>query len=149
MKADSEGLGGQPGRGRDFMESLVAVCAIMACADGDVRPSECRSISSYIATEPTLEDLDADAVNQLLEDYVRAIQDEGQSAKIKLSGKIMQFCGNKPRALALMQFAYRVMISDHDIHEQERKEFRRLCLSLNLDPDVIFGNLSAATKRPF
>lgn len=149
MKADSKGLGGRPGRDREFMESLVAVCAIMASADDDVRPSECRSISSYIATEPTFENLDADAVNQLLEDYVCAIQDEGRSAKIKLSGKIMQFCGNKPRALALMQFAYRVMISDHDIHEQERKEFRRLCLSLNLDPDVIFGNLSAATKHPF
>ncbi len=149
MKADSKGLGGRPGRDREFMESLVAACALMASADDDVRPAECRSISSYIATEPTFEDLDADAVKKLLEDYVRAIQDEGQSAKIKLSGKIMQFCGDKPRALALMQFAYRVLISDHDIHEQERKEFRRLCLSLNLDPDVIFGTLSAATKHPF
>ena len=146
MNADSEKPSYQMGGNLDFLEAVVAVCALMANADDDVALCERSTISAAIATDRDFEHFDTNSVNRLLDDYIRALQEEGQSAKVKLSSKVMKFYGNKERALALMRLAYRVMVSDHRIEENERKEFRRLCFILSLDPEFILKGLTMATN---
>jgi tellurite resistance protein len=146
MNADAEGLGRQLGGNKEFLEAVVAVCALMANADDDVVLCERSSISAAIATDRDFEHFDKNVVDQLLEEYIRALQEEKQSAKAKFSSKVMQMYGNKGKALALMRLAYRVMVSDHQIEDSEREEFRGLCLILDLDPEFVFDDLAAGRK---
>ena len=143
MNSDSESPGRQLGGNKQFLEAVAAVCALMANADDDVALCERWAISTAIATDQEFEHFDTNAVDQLLEEYIRVLQEEDQSAKAKMFSKVRQMYGDKGKALALMRLAYSVMVSDHEIEDAERKEFSGLCLILDLDPEFVFDDLAA------
>jgi tellurite resistance protein TerB len=63
---------------RDFLKAAMAVCALSAVADDEVKPSERHQINDILAEDPALRALDSKKAIDTLYDYIHALQ--GMSA---------------------------------------------------------------------
>ena len=123
---------------RDFLKAAMAVCALAAVADDEVKPSEHRRIERVLATEPALMALDADKALDTLFAYIYALRSDRLSAAEVLDKKVQRMAGNRKRARTLMRGAYLVIAADGEIHDKERAEFWRLCELLDLEPRQVW-----------
>ena len=133
-------LGGEVNRYQDvmFLKAVMAVCALTALADDEVKLQERQDINYAIRIEPSLATFDID--NQILDGYISALTTNGEAAKKILYGKVRRIAGDHKRARTLMRVAYLVITADHDVHENEVAEFRQLCGMLGLQPDEVWQN---------
>jgi tellurite resistance protein TerB len=112
---------------RDFLKAAVAVCALAAVADDEVKPSELSQIDDVLAEDPALYPLDSS-------DYIQALQTDKISAAQVLYKKVRRVRGNHKRARTLMRVAYLVIAADGEVNHKERAVLWRICDILNLDP---------------
>jgi tellurite resistance protein TerB len=104
---------------RDFLKAAVAVCALAAVADDEVKPSELSQIDDVLAED---------------RDYIQALQTDKISAAQVLYKKVRRVRGNHKRARTLMRVAYLVIAADGEVNHKERAVLWRICDILNLDP---------------
>ena len=123
---------------KDFLKAAMAVCALSANADDEVNLSERYSIDRAIANEPALRVFDASKAIEILDDYVFALRQEGDRAKQVLYNKVRRMAGDHKRSRTLMRVAYLVITADHEIRDEETREFARLCALLDLEPDRVW-----------
>ncbi len=123
---------------KDFLKSAMAVCALSANADDEVSLSERYSIDHAIANEPALRVFDASKAIKILDEYIFALRQEGDRAKQVLYKKVSHMAGDYKRSRTLMRVAYLVIIADHEIRNEEKREFARLCALLDLDPGQVW-----------
>jgi tellurite resistance protein TerB len=119
---------------RDFLKAAMAVCALAAVADNEVKLSERYQIDAILAKEPALLAFDANKATDTLYAYIHALQTDWRSAADVLYKKIRRMAGNHKRARTLMRAAYLVIAADGEINSRERAEFWRICDMLKLDP---------------
>ncbi len=125
-------------RNKDFLKAAMAVCALSANADDEVSLSERYSIDRAIANEPALREFDAWKAIRILDDYIFALRQQGDSAKQILYNKVRRMAGDHKRSRTLMRVAYLVITADHEIRDEETREFARLCALLDLDPGQVW-----------
>ena len=123
---------------KDFLKSAMAVCALTAMADDEVKLEERCSINLAIRNEPALQAFDVDKASAILDDYIEGLERDGHAAKQVLSEKVRRVSSDHKRARSLMRVAYLIITSDYDVDERELAEFRRLCDLLKLEPDEIW-----------
>ncbi len=123
---------------KDFLKAAMAVCALSANADDEVNLPERYSIDHAIANEPALRLFDAGKAIRILDDYLFALRHEGDSAKQVLYKKVRRMAGDHKRSRTLMRVAYLVITADHEIGDEEKREFDRLCALLQLEPDQVW-----------
>jgi tellurite resistance protein TerB len=128
---------------KDFLKAVVAVCALAANADDEVDISERYKIEEIIAQEPPLREFEAKKAAEIFDAYVDALRQEGESAKKILYNKVRRMAGDQDKSRTLMCAAYLVIVADHEILEQEKLEFERLCTVLDLDPSYVWRELGA------
>ena len=135
-------LGGEVDRYQDkiFLKATMAVCALTALADEEVKLQERQDINYAFRVEPSLATFDIDKANKILDGYISALTTNGEATKKILYGKGRRIAGNHKRARTLMRVAYLVITADHDVHEKELAEFRQLCGMLGLQPDEVWQN---------
>ena len=115
----------------------MAVCALAAVADDEVKPSELSQINDVLAEEPTLRGLDSEKAIDTFSAYVHALQKDKISAAQVLYKKVRRMRGAHKRARTLMRVAYLVIAADGEINHRERAVLWRICDMLNLDPREI------------
>ena len=125
---------------KDFLKAAMAVCALTAMADDEVKLEERCSINLAIRTEPALQAFDVDKASAILDDYIEGLERDGDAAKQVLSEKVRRVSSDHKRARTIMRVAYLIITSDYDVDEREFAEFRRLCDLLELEPDEIWGD---------
>jgi tellurite resistance protein TerB len=123
---------------RDFLKAAMAVCALAAVADDEVKLSEHYRINAILAKEPALLALDSKKAIDTLYVYVNALQTDWSSAAEVLYKKVRRMAGNHKRARTLMRVAYLVIAADGEVNHKEREEFGRICDMLSLDPREVF-----------
>ena len=128
---------------RDFLKAAMAVCALAAVADDEVKLSEYYRVDHVLATVPALMVLDAEKAIDTLYAYIYALRTDGPSAATVLDRKVRRMVGNRKRARTLMRVAYLVITADGEIHDKEREEFRRLCRLLDLEPRQVWSELAS------
>ncbi len=128
---------------RDFIKAAMAVCALAAVADDEVKPSEHHRVTHILSMEPALMVLDSEKALDTLYAYIYALRTDRPSAAKVLDKKIRRMAGNRKRARTLMRVAYLVITADGEIHEKEREEFWRLCHLLDLDPRQVWPELAS------
>ena len=123
---------------RDFLKAAMAVCALSANADDDVNLAERYSIDHAIANEPALRVFQASRAIRILDDYIFALRQEGDSAKQILYNKVRSMAGDYKKSRTLMRVSYLVITADHEIRDEEMQEFARLCALLDLEPGQLW-----------
>ena len=66
---------------KDFLKAAMAVCALTAMADDEVKLAERSSINLAIRTEPALQAFDVDKASAILDDYIEGIERDGDAGR--------------------------------------------------------------------
>ncbi len=127
---------------KDFLKAALAVCALAANADDEVNLAERYSIDHIIANEPALQAFDASKAIEVLDDHIYALRQEGEPAKQILYNKVRRMAGDHKKSRTLLRIAYLIIAADHEIREQEKQEFARLCALLDLEPVQVWRELA-------
>lgn len=120
----------------------MAVCALAAAADNEIDAAERYRIDDLVKTEPALQGFKAQKAIEILDDYVKALNANGATARGVLDRKIARMSGDFKKARTLMRLAYMVIAADHMIRPQEVQEFQRLCGVLALDPECLWEDMA-------
>ena len=128
---------------KDFLKTAMAVCALAANADDEVNLAERYSIDHIIANEPSLQAFDTSKAIEVLDSYIFALRQEGEPAKQILYNKIRRMAGDYKKSRTLLRIAYLIIVADHEIREQEKQEFTRLCALLDFEPFQVWRELGA------
>ena len=125
---------------RDFLKAAMAVCALTAAADEEVKVSEHYRIDAILAKEPALMALDAEKAIETLHTYIYALQTDWTPAAEVLYKKVRRMAGKPKRARTLMRVAYLVIAADGEVNDKEREEFGRICRLLDLEPRQVLSD---------
>jgi tellurite resistance protein TerB len=120
-------------KNREFMEAVIAACALIAAADGDVSSEEKQKMMGYVSNADELKNFKTDDVIAYFQsivskfDFDRSI---GEAEALKVIGKVR---GKEDQARMVVRVACVIAASDGNFDESERGVVRRICADLGLD----------------
>jgi len=117
----------------DFRDAVVAGCALVAAADGDISSEEKQKMIGYMQTSNELKVFKMTDVMKSFNDIVEKFEFDkgiGQGEALKLIGKLKA----KPEeAQLLVRVCCAIGAADGDFDELERAAVRTICAELGLD----------------
>ena len=121
-------------RNRDFMEAVVAGCAMVAHADGSVSDDEKQKMMGFIDRADELKHFDNRDIikvfNASLEDF-EFDTGIGKGNALRMIGKIKK---NEEQSRLLIRIVCAIGAADGDFDDNERAVAREICVDLGLAP---------------
>jgi len=121
-------------KNKDFMEAVVAGCALVAAADGQVQSEEKQKMAGYIGRSEELKVFNMNDVIQSFNKYVGNFEFDHTVGKMEALKVIGQF-KNKPEvARVIVSVCCAIGAADGYFDDKEKLVVREICQALNLDP---------------
>lgn len=120
-------------KSRDLLEAVVAGCALVAYADGDVSSEEKQKMMGFLKTSDQLKVFDSGDVIRIFQKYVDKFEFDNTIGV----GEVMQAVGKfrgKPQAQLVVRVCCAIGAADGDFDDKERAAVRRMCSELGLNP---------------
>jgi tellurite resistance protein TerB len=121
-------------KNRDFMEALVAGCALVSAADGDIGSAEKQRMTGFIQNSDELKVFDLKDVIIAFNNYCQKFEFDaeiGKAEALKAVGKVRA----KPDAARLLvRVCCAIGSSDGNFDDSERAMCRIICNELGLNP---------------
>lgn len=121
-------------RHRDFMEAVVAACAVIAYADGTVSAEEKQKMIGYVTNADELKHFKTEDVIAFFQKVLGKFEfdaDIGRAEALKVVGKVRA----KPdQARMCVRLACVIGAADGDFDEKEKAVVRLICTDLGLNP---------------
>ena len=120
-------------RDRDFAEGTMAVCAMVANADGQVEPEERRKIGQFIRASDYFQGFDHTELVNLFERYSGFYEWDAEIGHDRCLKEIGQVRGDEKRLL-IVRVGMAIARADGELEPAERDAMQRVCRVLGLDP---------------
>ncbi|WP_411093436.1 tellurite resistance TerB family protein [Streptomyces sp. 049-1] len=117
-----------------FRDASMAMCALVAAADGTVDPSERQRVAQLISANEVLQNFPADDLRRRFEENLDKLTADFAFGKVGILQKIAK-AGKKPaEARAVVQIGIVIGGADGDFDKEERAVVREACYALDLPP---------------
>ncbi len=121
-------------RNREFMEAVVAGCALVAAADGDISSDEKRKMTGFIQNSPELKVFDTKEVIDAFNSIVSQFEFDTEIGRAEALRKVARI-GKKPDAARLLvRVCAAIGSADGNFDDSERAVCRLICNELSLNP---------------
>lgn len=120
-------------KSKDLLEAVVAGCALVAYADGNVTSEEKQKMMGFLRTSDQLKVFDSGDVIKIFQKYVEKFEFDNTIGV----GEVMQSVGKfrgKPQAQLVVRVCCAIGAADGDFDEKEKAVVRRMCSELGLNP---------------
>ncbi|MBF0108933.1 MAG: tellurite resistance TerB family protein [Magnetococcales bacterium] len=120
-------------KSKDLLDAVVAGCAMVAYADGNVSSEEKQKMMGYLKTSDHLKVFDSGDVIKIFQKYVEKFEFD----PIIGTGEVMQAVGKfrgKPQAQLVVRVCCAIGAADGDFDGMERAVVRRMTSELGLNP---------------
>ncbi|HBO6963449.1 MAG: Tellurite resistance TerB [Pseudomonas sp.] len=121
-------------KNRDFMDALVAGCALVSAADGNISAIEKQRMAGFIQNSDELKVFDLKDVITSFNGFCQKFEFDaeiGKAEALRAVGKIR----NKPDAARLLvRVCCAIGSSDGQFDESEKTVCRGICVELGLNP---------------
>jgi tellurite resistance protein TerB len=121
-------------KNRELMEGVVAGCAVVGYANGDVSSAEKQKMMGFLQASEAMKVYDVSQVLDTFGKYSRQFEFDtaiGQAEALKAIGKLR---GKVDEARLLVRVCCAIGASDGNFEESERQAVRTICRELTLDP---------------
>lgn len=121
-------------RNQDFLEGVVAGCALVAYADGVVKPEEKQKMMGFLRVSEVLSVFDTSDVIKLFEKFSDQFEFDlaiGEANALKAVNEVKKKEGE---ARLLVRVCCAIGASDGDFDNAERKAVSKICSELGLNP---------------
>ena len=135
--------GVQRARRKNFMEAVSAACAMVAFADGIVRPEEMAKLIEYLRIDEALQVFDPVEVIGAFERYVEILSFDAAIGREKAFGAMAKIEPRSEEAKLIILIACAVGSADEDFNNDQRLMVRQLCARVGFDPREFDLNLRA------
>ena len=117
-----------------FRDAAMAICALIAAADGSVDAEERRKVAALISSNEVLQNFPADQLQTIFNGYcdkLTADFDFGKVAVIQDIGKVKK---KDSEARAVIQIGIIIGGADGNFDEAEKKAVREACHAVGISP---------------
>lgn len=117
-----------------FRDASMAMCALVAAADGTVDASERRRVAQLIATNEVLQNFPADDLQRRFDDYLNKLTADFDFGKVSVLQEVAKAKKKPAEARAVIQIGIVIGGADGDFDKTEQAVVREACYTLNLPP---------------
>ncbi|MGC9378368.1 tellurite resistance TerB family protein [Streptomyces sp. MH13] len=117
-----------------FRDASMAMCALVAAADGTVDASERQRVAQLIATNEVLQNLPADDLRRRFEANLDKLTADFAFGKVGVLQEIAKAKKKPAEARAVVQIGIVIGGADGDFDNDERAVVREACYALDLPP---------------
>ncbi|MGC9442063.1 tellurite resistance TerB family protein [Streptomyces sp. WG5] len=117
-----------------FRDASMAMCALVAAADGTVDPSERQRVAQLIATNEVLQNFPADDLRRRFEENLDKLTADFAFGKVGVLQEIAKAKKKPAEARAVVQIGIVIGGADGDFDNDERAVVREACYALDLPP---------------
>ncbi|WP_329302580.1 TerB family tellurite resistance protein [Streptomyces sp. NBC_00659] len=117
-----------------FRDASMAMCALVAAADGTIDPSERRRVAQLIATNEVLQNFDATDLQRRFDDNLNKLTADFAFGKVSVLQEIAKAKKKPAEARAVIQIGIVIGGADGDFDKTEQAVVREACFTLDLPP---------------
>ncbi|MER7488576.1 TerB family tellurite resistance protein [Streptomyces sp. NPDC126497] len=117
-----------------FRDASMAMCALVAAADGTVDPSERQRVAQLIATNEVLQNFPADDLRRRFEENIGKLTADFAFGRVSVLQEIAKAKKKPAEARAVVQIGIVIGGADGDFDKDERAVVREACYALDLPP---------------
>jgi tellurite resistance protein TerB len=117
-----------------FRDASMAMCALVAAADGSVDPEERRRVASLIAGNEVLQNFPALDLQRRFEDYLAKLTADFDFGKVAILQEIAKVQKKPTEARAVIQIGIVIGGADGVFDKTEQAVVREACYAVGLNP---------------
>jgi tellurite resistance protein TerB len=117
-----------------FRDATMAMCALVAAADGTIDADERRRIASLITTHDALANFPADDLRAKFEHYADKLSADFDFGKVSVLQEIGKVKKKPTEARAVIHIGIVIGGADGNFDNDEKKAVRDACFALNINP---------------
>ncbi|MEU4086662.1 tellurite resistance TerB family protein [Streptomyces aureus] len=117
-----------------FRDASMAMCALVAAADGSIDPSERQRVAQLIATNEVLQNFDAVDLQRRFDENLNKLTADFAFGKVSVLQEIAKAKKKPAEARAVIQIGIVIGGADGDFDKTEQAVVREACFTLDLPP---------------
>ncbi|GGX40189.1 tellurite resistance TerB family protein [Streptomyces chryseus] len=117
-----------------FRDASMAMCALVAAADGTVDPAERQRVAQLIATNDVLKNFAADDLQRRFDENLNKLTADFAFGKVSVLQEIAKAKKKPAEARAVIQIGIVIGGADGDFDKDEQAIVREACYTLDLPP---------------
>ncbi|SCE50794.1 TerB family tellurite resistance protein [Streptomyces sp. OspMP-M43] len=117
-----------------FRDASMAMCALVAAADGSIDPSERQRVATLISTNDVLRNFPADDLQRRFNAYADQLTADFAFGKVSVLQEIAKAKKKPTEARAVVQIGIVIGGADGDFDPSEQAVVREACFALDLPP---------------
>jgi len=121
-------------KNKDFANGSMAMCALIAAADGSVDASEKQKMAGLITSNDILSIFKPDDLRERFNHYADKLTADYDFGKVEALQAIGKLKKKDAQARALIQIGIIIGGADGDFDKDEQKAVREACQAVGIDP---------------
>jgi tellurite resistance protein TerB len=121
-------------RSKDFAEASMAVCALVAAADGTIDPAERARTAALIASNDTLSVFATDDLRRTFDRYCDKLSADYDFGKVEAVAAVGRLRSKPEQARAVIAVALVIGAADGTFDAAERKVVTEACHAVGIAP---------------
>ncbi|GAA1199901.1 tellurite resistance TerB family protein [Streptomyces hebeiensis] len=117
-----------------FRDASMAMCALVAAADGSIDASERQRVAGLIMSNDVLQNFPAEDLQARFNDYCQKLTADFDFGKVGVLQTIGKVAKKPTEARAVIQIGIVIGGADGDFDEQERAVVREACFAVGISP---------------
>jgi tellurite resistance protein TerB len=133
----NEGLKAKAGQFKNasFADASMAMCAMIAAADGTIDPSERKKPAAFIMNNDTLKLFDTSELQAKFNHYCDKLQADYDFGKIEAIQNISKLKKKADQARAVIQVGIIIGGADGNFDDDEKAAVREACFAVGISPN--------------
>ncbi len=120
-------------KNKNFADATMAVCALVAAADGTIDADERRKTANFISSNDTLAVFEVSQLQETFNNYCDKLNKDFDFGKIDLLQVIAKLKKAPAQAQAAVQVGIIIGNADGVFDDDEKKIMREICRSVGID----------------
>ncbi|MCS0635051.1 TerB family tellurite resistance protein [Streptomyces sp. LP05-1] len=117
-----------------FRDASMAMCALVAAADGTIDPAERSRVAQLIASNEVLQNFPADDLRRRFEENLDKLAADFDFGKVSVLQEVAKAKKKPAEARAVVQIGIVIGGADGDFDKTEQAVVREACFALGLPP---------------
>ncbi|MEU6197601.1 TerB family tellurite resistance protein [Streptomyces sp. NPDC047061] len=117
-----------------FRDASMAMCALVAAADGTIDPAERQRVAQLISTNEVLQNFPADDLRRRFEENLDKLTADFAFGKVSVLQEVAKAKKKPAEARAVIQIGIVIGGADGDFDKTEQAVVREACYTLDLPP---------------
>ncbi|AMY25324.1 tellurite resistance TerB family protein [Rhodococcus fascians] len=121
-------------KNKEFANGSMAMCALIAAADGTIDPAERQKTAALIAGNEALRVFESDELRQKFDWYCDKLQGDFDFGKVEATATIGKLKSKPDQARAVIQIGIIIGGADGHFDDHEKAAVRNACFAVGIDP---------------